>query len=558
MREQASIPVPTTTGCAVDGSYTPCPRRLSHPRTREFFWTCTRITTLLVSYTALERWLMHYGNLAPEYNRHNIILMAFCASLGPVWLTVIAAGLAWLVWRGGLTRTWQSLEHGLAIRTFIVLIASIQAWSYSTYSLNFYFSQGHYYDRVLLVAILPLIYWRPFFVFPFLCVLVPVIGQSRHPLGLFLWPIDGMLVRLLMMSFAAFAILVATNRRRTMEFAFLACCLVASNYWWPGLTKLKLNWITHGHLYFLVGNAYTNGWLTWLDEASAISLANWMKAVDWPARVFTLLLECGAIFILYRRATMLALIAGWVLFHAGVFVIMGYLFWKWIIVDIALGVLVCNAHRLQSWSVFRPSYLLLSIPIIATASVWFNPPPLAWYDTRLVQTYQIEAIGESGEAYMLPASYFGIYADQFTMGQFGFLAPGKHLVNPYGVTGVRSIADALLEAGTPEEIKALEDANGSVRYDAGRASSFYAFLREYISSANRRGSPGPWFTRLGPPRFLLNSPWGRAYAWQEKIQSVRVYRSATLFNGRKLMLIKKELLGAVDVRGTQADRRPPL
>jgi len=489
-----------------------------------------RIAALLACYIVLERSLMRLGNLPVESYAHPVLFVEFAKHLGITLILFLVAMVAVLLRFAGLSRGWRSMDDGQPIRVFVIVAVGILAWSYSTYDYNCYFDQGHMIDRLMLVVMVPLIWWRPAFVLPFLGLVVPVIWQCNHPLGLFLWAIDGMLVRLLILFVAAFALAGIRCERRLTDFIFLACCLIASHYWCPGYLKAKLNWLEHGSLDYMMLAAYANGWLVSLQPATILTAAKWLNAIEWPLRFLTLLLECGALFFIYRRSTMIAMLAGWVMFHCGVFLTIGYCFWKWVIVDGVLAFLLIRDRKSGRWPIFSRGRFVLSIVIIGTGSIWFRPANLAWYETRLFNVYKIEAMGADGNRYALPASFFGLYADQFTMAQFDFMSRDRMLVNPYGVTGNLPIAQATDLCRTPQEIASVKSKMGNIRFNGDRAARFNFFLKRYIDQTNKRGWRDSWLKRLQAPRFLWNVPHGTIYRGQEAIQAVTIYKETFLFD----------------------------
>ena len=88
-------------------------------------------------------------------------------------VTIVLLGII-LMRYGTLLSSWQMLEHGTVLRIFILFLAFVVAWPFVTYGYNYYFGQGHYLDRLVIALLLPLIWWRPVFVFPFLLLIYTV------------------------------------------------------------------------------------------------------------------------------------------------------------------------------------------------------------------------------------------------------------------------------------------------------------------------------------------------------------------------------------------------
>ncbi len=80
------------------------------------------------------------------------------------------------------------------------------------------------------------------------------------------------LVNILTMFAAALLVQALWGRRKMHGFLFLTLCIVAANFWVPGYAKLRIGWITHGHVYLLLPNAYTHGWLAFLEPQTIASM----------------------------------------------------------------------------------------------------------------------------------------------------------------------------------------------------------------------------------------------------------------------------------------------
>jgi len=237
-------------------------------------------------------------------------------------------------------RSWDVLEHGQLIRPFVTLTAAVLAWRFSTYNYNFYFNQGHLLDRLLLIGLVPLIWWRPVFVFPFLLLLCAVIWQFAIPLGQYSWAQQYMPIRLLTLFGATLLLTAITGRRLGNHYVFLACCLVMAHYWVPGVGKLAIDWTSQGHVYNLLPSTYANGWLGFLEPERISAIARAIARLDSLILFFTLLFQLGAIIALWRRQLLIALLCIYPLFHLAIFSLSGIFFWQWIIVEAALAVLV--------------------------------------------------------------------------------------------------------------------------------------------------------------------------------------------------------------------------
>lgn len=505
-----------------------------------------RIGLLLAVYWLLYGWLMTTCRLDEgAYGQPSLIAGLLARLVDRPVVPLVALGLGF--WRRGhLVRPWSALEGGSRVRAFVVLVAALLAWQFSTYDYNYHLGQSHLADRLLLLALVPLVAWRPVWIFPFLLLCATVLWQFDYPLG---WgyslAMHKPLVRLLTLFAALLLLRGLDGGRGTADWVFLACCLVAANYWLPGLGKVALGWIGHGHLYFMILGAYAHGWMAGLEAQTLVEAAGALSLFDWPMRLATLAVEVGALFFLWRRQTAKLLLAGWTAFQIGVFAAFGYCFWEWIGVNIGLWLCFFARGQDRRWPIFTRSHFLLSLLVIGGATAWFSPARLAWYDTRLAYTYRFEAVDGEGERHQLPPLAFSPFLDVFTFGTFTYLAPTSQLVGAYGATADRPLARALLRATTPEQIWALEKARVWPSFDPARAAVLDRLLQRF--AAHLQEDRALWLSRLKPPPVFWTQAHDPAYTGTRPLQTLNVYRLTWLYDGDSYGEIRREKVRALDL-----------
>ena len=497
----------------------------------------------------LDHLILQESRLSGEALHAPVLAVALVGRiLGDPLSLLAGAVLVFAVWRARLPgRPWSALQHGHELRGFLVFVCAITAWRAGTYEYNYFLDQAHYLDRALLFAMLPLVYWRPVFILPFVFLVAALNWQFSFPLGSHSWAQEYMPIRILTLSFAAFAVGGFHGRFRVGEYVFLLCCLVASHYWIPGLGKLELLWPQLEQLGNLVAATYANGWLGFLapHEASALALA--VTEVNaflvWAALAF----QVSALFLFWRQRLLLAFFGLASAFHLAVFSLSGILFWQWMLIDIALIALLAGLWRGQTMPFCGFRYLVLGAVLVGGSAVWFKPVKLAWYDVPVSYTYRFEAIGESGRRYSLPPRFFAPFDYQTTLGNFGYLVDRPHLGIVWGASGDAKLARALAAATSVEEVFALERAFGRNRYDARRAERFDRFVKRFVSTLNRRGSEASVFGLLNPPPQLWTFGKQDAFDGGEAIASVEVYQVTSLLSHSGYSEIEKSLVRRIAV-----------
>jgi hypothetical protein len=473
----------------------------------------------------------------------------------PLALVAVAALVALGLWRREpVLRAWSELEHGRALRWLVSGIALFFAWAFSSYDTNLYFDRAHLADRALLLALAACVVWRPVFVAAFLPLLVAMVWQFEYPLGGYSWTDKSAPFRALVFFLAGFLWLAVRGERRTGALLFGIGALVAGHYWVPGLEKLRLGWLAHGHLHHLTLAAWENGWLVSLDADRIAALVRALAWFDPWLQAFTLVAEAGALFFFWRREVALGLLAAWALLHAGIFVTSGICFWKWMLLDAALFAVIWRLPRESAQRIFGPGPLLVSLPLVLFAWSWCAPVRLGWYDTRLAYTYRYEATGVSGARYRLAASFFAPFDLQFAQNRFDYLTRTPALVSTYGNTQDAGIANALLAARDADTVFALEARMGRVLYDERRSARLDAFLVRYLSAWNRRGMERQWYAALGAPLHIRTAPREPAYRGQEPIARLAIERVTTLWNGERLEEIRVERVRELAIDAGSAAR----
>lgn len=509
-----------------------------------------RTALLFVVFLVVDRAMKTAGDLPAESYAEPYLLAGLVERLGPVLLVSLLALTALLVRFGFLFDRWSALGLGSSLRTFIVALACLMAWPFTTLGYNYYFDQGYTIDRLVISALVPLIWFRPVFVYPFLLLAFAFLWQLGEPdlsSGEH-FPFNLQILQVLNLFGAFFLLHALTGKRKTDGFLFLTCCLIASAYWVPGAAKLGMDWITFGHLYLMPLAAYAHGWLSFLEPSQVVALAQTVSWFDWPMRVLLLVVEVGSLCFLWRRSVSCALLVAVTIFHAGTFALYGYLFWTWTGLNLCVLALLMRDRRAHRIAVYSRTYFVMSLLLIATAGRWARPARLAWFDTRLTQTIRFDVVGVSGGTYSLPSRFFSPYGDVFTMANFGYVVADRpRLVFPYGTTSNRAVAERLMDATTPSQIFSLEAEIGSYRYNEQRAQRLYQFIERYFTHWNLAERSGFELEVLGPPAQFWSFPRAGAFRGEEDVRTVIVKEVTMLYDDERLTVIREIEIARIEI-----------
>lgn len=507
---------------------------------------------LFISFLTVQWWIMSVAHLPESSYFRPLVSLELLRNLGFVQLVAMLLAVGLLIWRRAHGWRWADMDNGERWRPWLLLIVVILAWTYTTYDYNLYFDQAHNWDRLLLLVLAAAVVWRPVFLLPFVLLVTALATQFNYPLGGYSVAEQFVLVRILILFFAALVLRAVTARPVGRVFAFLLLTLVASSYWWPGLGKLRLLWFTHGHINLLLPAAYSSGWLAFLSPESIASIVQFLANLNPLMVAFTLFAECGAILFLWRRSFAMLLLASWIVLHVGIVAISGIFFWKWILLDLGLLWLLSRSNQEHLFPVFDRSYLLLSVVLIGAGRFWYEPVNLSWYDTPINYAYRFEAIGESERIYRLPPRFFTPYEYQFSLGNFGYLVQEPRLPIVYGAIWDRDVAADLLAVKAATDLFQFEAVHGHVRSDMNRAARFEAFMQQSVGALNAHGAKRSWFMPLQAPSQLLSFPYYAAFDAGEPIVQVNVHQITSLFDGEQYLEVRDELVREIKITPTVA------
>lgn len=396
------------------------------------------------------------------------------------------------------------------------------------------------------LALAGLLLWRPVSVFPFLVLLLLILRQFEYPIGGYSQAEQILLGRVLMVFGGFYLGCCLRGPWTAAECVFLLCCLIAGHYWVCGLGKLHLNWLLNDQIHYLLPATYANGWLGFLEPNVIENLTRALAQANGPMKLLTVSVECGALLCLWHRSVLRLMLAAWMVFHAGIFLISGICFWKWMALDAAVLVIFFR-RNVPPVPIFTRGHFLLSIGLIGTAGLWSAPVKLAWLDARVTYTYRFEAIGPDGRTFTLPPRFFAPYDYQFTLGNFGYITESPRLGIVWGAIMEPSLAKALEQAGSAEQVLTLEQERGRVAFEPTRSAVLDEFMRRFIGNWNRRGSKGAWWSRLQAPRQLWTFARPPAIGDGQSIDRVMVYEVTSLFDGERYREIRERRVAKIDL-----------
>lgn len=461
-------------------------------------------------------------------------------------LVLIPTVAFFFLFRKELLTRWSYFQNYKPLRVFILIITCLLAWNYTTYNYNLYYNQWYYVDRLLILFLIPLIYWRPIFVVLFVFQMKPMLTQFVAMNGYFML-IPSLLIKALKL-FSAFLILSAVTKTKSIStFLFLFCCLVASHYWAPGTAKLNSDWLVHNELKYFFFGAYANGWLTSLDISSIQQIGEMMDNFNIPMKILTLVAEVGAISFFLHRTWSKIIIASWITMQMGIFFTGGVFFWMWIFMAIGLlSLFIIKNNGFSEVPIFSRSHLAMSIILILASSYWAKPYALGWQDVPMSAAFKYEAEMEDGHKEILHPDFFSPYHDasHFCAATFFQGIDFKKAPIYMGNTQDIDFARFLRQAKSEKEIVAYEKENGKNQYNEKYAEEFKAFITRYITNWNTSLEKDAWFSVLKAPDEIIS--FGETNKALGKIKRLKVIHVSFFTQKNRPKVIREKTFLEID------------
>jgi len=232
--------------------------------------------------------------------------------------------------------------------------------------------------------------------------------------------------------------------------------------------------------------------------------------------------------------------------HVGIWVKSGICFLNWIVVDLAIMMLLWNKMRSQNQDVkFTWVHQILFVGLVLSGAKWIEKTSFTWLETRACYSYRLKGVMATGEELPISAKSMAPYDFPFTWTLHGYLYPEKQLAIRYGNARRAEVAIAINQIRSEESLWQLEDETGEVRFDEVKKARYIEFVKRFFQNYNRRGKQA-WLDFVQRPAEIISSPsssdFSRQYNKDGKVESIKVERVTTFFDGEKYRELRKEHL----------------
>ena len=498
----------------------------------------TRATVgLLIGCLMLGRLLYPVSQLNEGDYRALSITIASLAR--PAGLLVTAAGLlAWMRW----DLRWQQLWNGALLRFLLLATAGTLVAGFALYEPNWFYGQAHLLDRGLLVALFLASFWRPVLLLPFVVLTTVVASQFNLPLGGYTWNDKRLVFDVLLLSSAALVTGLPKRKEGAQGLLMAVLTLVASWYVVAGVGKLTVGWLGTERLDHLTRSAHVNGWLS---ADVALQLARWIESWNPILVPATIAFQVSALMLLASRRLACAVLLALQGLHLVVFLGSGIFFWKWMVVEAALFIVLARSPELGH--VLRPAAVLVALPFIALSPRWFAVPALAWLDTPYTVTYELEGEGSDGTPCRVDRGDLAPYDVIFAQNRFGALTEEAIPVGTFGSITDAALAGRLMDARSAAEVLAVP---GTSRMDDGWSRAFDRLVRARFSGRVRR------LPVSAPHHIWTSRSANEPSCVDEAVGVIRVRMSKVWWDGAQFTTIDSRIVRtvAVERRGRRVTR----
>ena len=469
--------------------------------------------------------------------------------------------------------SWHQFSDYKILRVLLYAIIFPIFWEQFFYDYNFYLNTDALIDKGLLLLFMVLIYIHPLFSLMILflgyiffnSIALPFDSAGAHI------PEFSAIYHMLIL-FIGFLLVKSTKQFKNIDtklFVFLALTLHASNYFISGIAKIEispngLDWIFSNEINNLFISAYLKGWLGFLDKETSLLIAQYIDNIDIIFTFSNMLIQVGAIFLLYQKRVSLLMFISFEFFHIGIALISGIFFWQWIVMNFGFIYTVQHLSKENLDFLYNKKMFMTFILIVLLSPLIYRPFVFAWWDSNLNTVYDIYAITNDNKSIKLNSQDLAPYDELFAQNSIGFIDREVSLLNNRGfllkdinlysngffklliylgyhnppldtkksINKSFIIYDALEKAKNIADIEAVLVKYGDSIYSEKKRRNFKIFLQKYFKNYNRKGKEYPFYKKFGAPYMLYDfTPLGLLNTPQ--IDYIEVYKTNIWYDKRE-------------------------
>lgn len=411
---------------------------------------------------------------------------------------------------GKKIRTYTTF--GVVGRSLLWVALLVQMYSVGLMDYNHYFDHWYLLERILLIGLGILCFFRPAYLPVFIVQLVLLTGQLKYPNIIGYDHVHKFIAVPILTIFWVYSVLSAFARPKHGWVLVVILVMSIPSLWYinAGLGKLQIDWEDQNSLYFLFAAATDAGWLSgWSFETKRWMgdlLIEWQGPLLWSTIAVEIILP---LLLFYNRTTAAIASVSLAIFHLMVYLFSGILFWQWTLLELVF----------LYWVVFRPKQAapmfswrnrIVYIVALITVPLIVHIGKLAWYDCGFINLYHFYLVEEDGSRHELDATYFSPYDTGFAKNRFYYTTRFKTLAFTYGQCDAPDLLQTVYAYGRQRDttdlslFEQLRTEKGMDRFDEEKNTRFRKFLYDFIESKN---SYDPQFiSKFASPPHMQQGP----------------------------------------------------
>lgn len=463
--------------------------------------------------------------------------------------------------------SWDSIDHNKIIKPFIILLSFVLVWKYSTYDYNYYYDSFHLLDRLIIVVLFVALWKNPAFIIPLYSYILIILHQFHQPVPGFSFT-DQMPLFDKLILFGSYLLLNSLKKIPSYKFIILLLLTHGANYFIPGIAKMEISphlyeWALSNKMSNLFMSSYINGWLNQFSFDVILNIKYFIEKIEIPLQIGTLFIELIAIFILFKRKVTMLLLVSFALLHTGIVLSSGIFFWKWILLDALILLMVYSFNKDLRDKIYTKNNFIFSLLFILLSPFYLHQPSLAWFDSKLNNYFDIVIVDENNEKYKIHRNFFSPYDQIFAQSRFFYTTKNKTISGTYGSIGHQKtwytdlafsesdnksdykIYD-LIEKSKSEDIPQLIDTYGNTRFNDEKTKKLKKFFMTYLNNYNEAPHKKDITKSFGAP-YHIYSTVNKNYE-KSRIKKLNFYYSLKFFKDNKIETISREKVFEIDLK----------
>lgn len=466
-------------------------------------------------------------------------------------IPIVLVLILFFIKRKTLTLTWGSLEAGKHIRLIVCTAVFSMAWAHASYPFDYYLNETAWIERLGVLLIAGLVFWRPFYIFCF--VLYPIITHFGEPYLMGHWSIMELPTKIPLLFSAQLLVwlLFPKFKYHSKAFIFMLLCVIGCLYFPAGFAKLRQGWILNDQMHLLFTNMYSDGWMGVLSEETASVFTRLLAKSDLLLKFGAIVVELGCFLILLKKQySVRFFLIGFIVFHFLVFALTGIYFWPWVALEIALLFTLKKGnpfyHTIKNLSV---RHIVLASVLIITSTKWLRPSVFIWHDSPVNYTYKFKVEDQKGNLTEIPSNYFWPKYYEFAW------SDGFHFIHDYptidvnwGVTVNGKTVRKLQQLKTADEILEYEAKNGIHFYNSKLSKEFNKYMIRFVKEKKYKLTMHPLFRLFSAPQQRLVLFTGnKVYDGKEEIKKIHIYQHLTFFDNTNYLTLRKRKIKTIEI-----------